>query len=119
MTIAIDATKLPPTLNTIDLPSENFVMQMTGQGDAIANGGLRESPARHQGRARRLGRQAHRHRRSEIGFEGKKIWVALMDAPRVWHALELKSADSGKIVPLNWKMPFPAQWRVDSPAPAT
>src|SRR5262249_19815724 len=50
---------------------------------------------------------------SEIGFEGKPIWVALMEAPKIWHALELKPADIGKVIPLDWKMPFLAQWRVD------
>ena len=50
---------------------------------------------------------------SEIGFEGKKIWVALLEAPQIWHTRELKPADTGKVIPLDWKMPFPAQWRVD------
>ena len=50
---------------------------------------------------------------SEIAFEGKKIWVALLEAPHIWHMRDLKPADTGKVVPLDWKMPFPAQWRVD------
>ena len=50
---------------------------------------------------------------SEIGFEGKKIWVALLEAPKIWHTRELKPADTGKVIPLDWTMPFPAQWRVD------
>src|SRR5262249_3892377 len=50
---------------------------------------------------------------SEIGFEGKKIWVALLEAPKIWHGRELKPTDAGKIIPLDWKMPFLAQWRVD------
>jgi hypothetical protein len=50
---------------------------------------------------------------SEIAFEGKKIWVALLDAPKIWHAHALEPADAGKVVPLGWTMPFPAQWRVD------
>ena len=54
---------------------------------------------------------------SEIGFEGKKIWVALLEAPHIWHTRELKPADTGKVIPLDWKMPFPAQWRVDFTRP--
>src|SRR5262249_24521449 len=54
---------------------------------------------------------------SEIGFEGKKIWVALLEAPHIWHTHDLKAADTGKIIPLDWKMPFPAQWRVDFTRP--
>jgi hypothetical protein len=94
------------------LPSENFVMQMTGQGDAIA---MTVFENRQQDIKVTLAGAGDQRivTGAEVGFEGKKIWVALMDAPRIWHALELKSADRGKIVPLNWKMPFPAQWRVD------
>jgi hypothetical protein len=110
--IAIDATRLPPGLGTIDLPSENFVLQMTGQGDAIA---MSVFENRQQDVKVTLAGSGDQRivTGSEIGFEGKKIWVALLEAPRIWHSLELKSADSGKIMPLNWKMPFPAQWRVD------
>jgi hypothetical protein len=110
--IAIDATRLPPALGTIDLPSESFVLQMTGQGDAIA---MAVFENRQQDVKVTLAGAGDQRivAGSEIGFEGKRIWVALLEAPRIWHSLELKSADSGKIMPLNWKMPFPAQWRVD------
>ena len=110
--IAIDANRLPPALHTIDLPSENFVMHMTGEGDAIA---MAVFENRQQDIKVTLTGSGDKRivTGSEIGFEGKKIWVALMDAPRIWHALDLKSADRGKVVPLDWKMPFPAQWRVD------
>src|SRR5262249_24474145 len=50
---------------------------------------------------------------SETGFEGKKIWVALLEAPKIWHTRELAATDTGKVIPLDWRMPFPAQWRVD------
>ncbi len=109
--IAIDASKLPGNLATIDLPSENFVMQMIGQGDAIALTVFENR--QHDVKVALSGRGPRSFTGSEIGFEGKKIWVALLDAPRIWHAVDLKAADKGKIVPLDWKMPFPAQWRVD------
>ena len=110
--IALDATKLPASLNAVDLPSENFVLQMTGQGDAIA---MAVFENRQQDIKVTLAGSGDQRivTGSEIGFEGKKIWVAVLDAPRIWHHLELKPADTGKIVPLGWKMPFPAQWRVD------
>jgi hypothetical protein len=110
--IAIDATRLPPALSTIDLPSENFVLQMTGHGDAIA---MSVFENRQQDVKVTLAGAGDQRivTGSEIGFEGKKIWVALLEAPRIWHRFELKSADTGKVMPLNWKMPFPAQWRVD------
>ncbi|MCY3023163.1 MAG: hypothetical protein NTW87_29655 [Planctomycetota bacterium] len=48
---------------------------------------------------------------------GRKIWLAFLEAPRIWHTLELQAADATKIMPLQWKMPFVAQWRVDLSRP--
>ena len=108
--ITIDATRLP--LDAVELPSENFVLHLTGDGDAIAMCVFENRKAGRQGHALRQG-----DRRiitgSEVGFEGKKIWVALLEAPKIWHTRELKAADTGKVIPLDWTMPFPAQWRVD------
>jgi hypothetical protein len=119
--IVIDATKLP--LESVELPSENFVLHLTGQGEAIA---LCVFENRRQDVKVSLGGTANERiiTGSEIGFEGKKIWVALMEAPvtpgrdgKVWHTHDVKLAEGGKIVPLAWKMPFPAQWRVDFSRP--
>ncbi len=110
--IAVDATRLPASLGAIDLPSENFVLHLTGQGDAIA---LAVFETRQQDvKATVAGTGAQRLvTGSEIAFEGKKVWVALLEAPRVWHHVEVTASDTGNIVPLAWKMPYPAQWRVD------
>ena len=108
--ITIDATRLP--LTSVELPSENFFLHMTGEGDAIAM-----CVFENQQQDLRVTLSGEGARRiltgSEIAFEGKKIWVALMEAPKIWHTRELSPADSGKVVNLDWKMPFPAQWRVD------
>jgi hypothetical protein len=110
--IALDAARLPSSLGTVDLPSENFVLQMTGQGDTIA---MSVFETRQQDVKVTLAGSGQERvvTGSEIGFEGKKIWVALLEAAHVWHHMELKAADTGKIIPLGWEMPFPAQWRVD------
>jgi hypothetical protein len=108
--ITIDATRLP--LDVVDLPSENFILHLTGEGDAIA---MCVFENRQQDVRVTLSGTGDRRRitGSEIGFEGKKIWLALLEAPQIWHVRELEPADTGKLVPLDWKMPFPAQWRVD------
>ncbi len=108
--IAIDAVKLP--LAAVDLPSENFVLHLTAQGDAIA---MCVFENRQQDVKITLAGSGQERvvTGSEIGFEGKKVWVALLEAPRIWHMRDLTSADTGKIVPLEWRMPFAAQWRVD------
>ncbi len=108
--ITIDATRLP--LSAVELPSENFVLHLTGEGDAIA---MCVFENRKQDVKVTLSGEGDRRiiTGSEVGFEDKKIWVALLDAPKIWHTREIKPADTGKVVPLDWKMPFPAQWRVD------
>jgi len=117
--IVIDATKLP--LDTVELPSENFVLHLTGQGDAIA---MCVFENRRQDVKVSLSGAANERiiTGSEIGFEGKKVWVALMETSpgrtgKVWHTHDVKLAEGGKIMPLAWKMPFPAQWRVDFSRP--
>ncbi len=108
--ITIDAARLP--LETVELPSENFVLHLTGKGDAI---GMCVFENRKQDvKVALAGTGAQRLiTGSEIGFEGKKIWVGLLEAPRIWHTHDLQPADTGKILPLDWQMPFAAQWRVD------
>jgi hypothetical protein len=108
--ITIDATRLP--LDVVELPSENFILHLTGEGDAIA---MCVFENRQQDVKVTLSGTSDRRKitGSEIGFEGKKIWLALLEAPQIWHVRELKPADTGKVVPLDWTMPFPAQWRVD------
>jgi hypothetical protein len=108
--ITVDATRLP--LDTVELPSENFFVHLTGEGDAI---GVCVFENRQQDiKVTLSGAGAGRILTgSEIAFEGKKIWAALMEEPGIWHTLELSPADRGKIIPLDWTMPFPAQWRVD------
>jgi hypothetical protein len=123
--IAVDATRLP--LDVIELPSENFVLHLTGAGDAIAMCVF--DNRRQDVKVTLAGAGDQRMLTgSEIGFEGKKIWVALMETPAagaegnsgsttpgrgIWHSLELKPSDTGKTVALDWRMPFAAQWRVD------
>jgi hypothetical protein len=108
--ILIDATRIP--LAAIEAPSDNFVLHLIGTGDAIGmcafenrQQDVKLALAGAQGRRTITG--------SEIAFEGRKIYVAVLSSPRVWHHLDLKINDAGNIIPLQWTMPFPAQWRVD------
>ena len=112
--IAIDATRLP--LDSSELPSENFLMHLTGDGDSIAMCVFENR--QHDVKVTLKGSGDQRLiSGSEIGFEGKKIWVALMEAPKIWYTRDLASSDAGKVIPLDWTMPFPAAWRVDFTQP--
>ncbi len=108
--ITIDAMRLP--LDAVELPSENFFLHLIGEGDAIAMCVFENR--QHDMKITLSGQGDHRVMTgSEIGFEGKTIWAALLESPRIWYTRELKPADTGKVIPLDWKMPFSAQWRVD------
>jgi hypothetical protein len=108
--ILIDAARIP--LATMEAPSDNFVLHPTGSGDSI---GMCVFENRQQDVKLALAGQGDERKiaGSEIEFEGKRIWVAVLNAPHIWHHLDLKIDDAGSIIPLRWTMPFPAQWRVD------
>lgn len=112
--IVIDARKLPPA--AVEVPSENFLLHPTGPNDAIA---MCVFENRQQDVKLTLAGEGAKRiiTGSEIGFGGKKIWVALMTGPRIWHALDLKLSDAGKVMPLDWQMPFLAHWRADFTRP--
>src|SRR5207248_7609761 len=43
----------------------------------------------------------------------QKVWIAVLSAPGIWHRHDVAGSDEGKIIPLDWKPPMPAIWRVD------
>ncbi|HEV3262394.1 MAG TPA: hypothetical protein VG013_36420, partial [Gemmataceae bacterium] len=88
--ITLDAAKVP--LGAVELPSENFVLHLTGNGDAIA---MCVFENRQQDVTATLTGEGELRlvTGSEIGIEGKKVWVALLEAPQIWHARNLKADD--------------------------
>ncbi len=109
--IVFDATKIPPA--TAELPSENFLLHLAGKGEAIA---MVVFENRDQDVTCTLAGtgDARQVTGSEIDFgKDKKVWVALLEAPQVWHAAQVKPGDAAKETKLNWTMPWAAQWRVD------
>jgi hypothetical protein len=108
--IVIDARATPPP--RVELPSENFLLHLAGQGDALAMCVFENR--QHDVKVTLSGSGKQRKvTASEIPFEGKRVWVALVEGPDVWHARDLEPGDRGKVLPLGWTMPFPGQWRVD------
>jgi len=113
--VLIDARKIP--MASTEVPSENFLMHMLGQGESIA---LCVSESREQESRITLAGDGERRviTSSEIAFGGKKkIWLALLEGTQIWHSVDLKQEDAQKVRPLDWKMPFVAQWRVDFSRP--
>jgi hypothetical protein len=109
--MVIDASKIAS--DATELPSENFVLHFAGKGEAIAMVVFenRDQDVRcalsGKGDARRI-------TASEVDFgKDKKVWVALLEAPQIWHATEVKPGDSKKETKLDWTMPYLAHWRMD------
>jgi hypothetical protein len=112
--IVIDARGVSP--ERAELPSENFLLHLTGNGDALVLSVFENR--QHDVQINLAGAGAQRAvQYSELAFEGKKVWLAVIEGAQVWHVHELQAADAGKILPLDWKMPFPAQWRLNFTRP--
>jgi hypothetical protein len=96
-----------------ELPSENFLLHFAGKGDAIAMCVFENRDQDVKCTLAGTG-DARRFTGSEIDFgKDKKVWVALLEAPQIWHVGEVKAGDSKKESKLDWTMPWLAQWRVD------
>jgi hypothetical protein len=124
--ILFDARKVP--VDKVELPSENFLLHfpltlpsrpwgeggVMGKQDAIVMA-VFENHAQDV-RVTLAGAGSDRAiTGSEIDFgkKGSKIWVAVIEGPGMWHSIDVTPADAKKILPLDWKMSFAAQWRVD------
>ncbi len=119
----INPQKITP--NDIEIPSENFLLQLIGDGEAIVMS-VFESRS-NDAHLRLEGEGAKRQiagseiefgtAKSDAGSRPGKIWVSIFEGPQIWHTLEVKKTDAGKVVPMDWKMPHPAIWRVDFSKP--
>jgi hypothetical protein len=110
--ILFDARKVP--IDKVELPSENFLLHFTGKQDTIVMGVFenRDQDVRVT-LAGKGDERAITGSEIEFGKKGSKIWVAVLEGSDMWHSIDVTAADVKKIMPLNWKMPFTAQWRVD------
>ena len=109
--MVIDATQIP--MAAAEIPSENFLLHLLPDRQAIVM-----AVAKNRGEDARIdlaGRENDRLVRASRMSYGKngKIWVAVLQAPGVWHERDVAKEDAGKIVSLDWTAPFFAQWRVD------
>ena len=109
--LGLDAGKIP--VGAVRVPSDSFILNMTGNGDSVV---VCVFENRNQDVRMTLSGEGdgRSFTGSEIAFgKGGRIWVALLEAPGVWNVAAVKAEDAGKVMRLEWKMPFPAVWRVD------
>ena len=109
--IVVDAAEMP--VEKADLPCDHFLLHLVPGGEAVVM--AVRSVADEDIEAAFAGTGAEKRlQRSSIPY-GKdgKVWVALLEAEHVWHTHTVAKDDAGKVVRMDWKTPFPAQWRVD------
>jgi hypothetical protein len=108
--ILIDAAAIP--VARAELPSENFLLHMLPGGEAVL---MTVSESRDNDVEVALSTEPPRAITwSDVSY-GKKphIWIALLAGKGIWHEHAVSLADAGQVLPLAWKMPFTALWRVD------
>lgn len=109
--MVIDAQQIP--VEKAELPSENFLLHLVPDRQALV---MTVSNSREQESQIELAGQTPERliRRSVIPFgKAGKLWVAVLEAPDIWYQRDIATAETGKVLPLEWKAPFAAQWRVD------
>ena len=109
--IAVDAAALP--VDRAELPSENFLLHMVGRGEAIVMAVWNQREADVQ--VALAGQdEARAIQASEIPYGTKgSVYVALLEGPGIWHSRDVSKADADRVIPLEWRAPYAAQWRVD------
>ncbi len=109
--MVLDAEQV--AVSETELPSENFLLHLLGQENAILVADWYRSKddvrikLSGQGKDRRIAS-------SEIHYAPKgKICVGILSAPGIWHERDILPSDRDKVLRLAWKAPYAAQWRVD------
>jgi len=99
-----------PSASTLHIPSSNlFLGLLRGRNNML----VVTWPRGEQQMKLMLGnRQEEPCLIESVDFEndGKSIYLALLDAPGIWHKEELKPSYLEKDIAINWKRPFPAKW---------
>ncbi len=99
-----------PSMNTLQIPSGNlFLGLLKGQNNMLV---VTWPTGKQQMRLVLDNEQREPRLIESIDFDndGKSIYLALLDAPGIWHKEELKPSYLEKDVAINWKRPFPAKW---------
>ena len=108
--LIVDATALP--VRQAELPSENFLLHLLHGGDALL---MTVSESRESDITVTLSATTPREiMASDIPYGNKPhVWVTLLAEQGLWHQRTIASSEAGQVLPLDWRMPFPALWRVD------
>ena len=109
--IVVNASELP--VSAAELPGDNLLLHLLPDGKAILMTVVKTSEE--DVRVTLSGEGEQRMITSSELRYGKdgKIWVGVLARPAIWHLHDVAREQAGQVVRLDWKAPFPAQWRID------
>jgi hypothetical protein len=99
-----------PSTNTLHIPSSNlFLGLLRGRNNMLV---VTWPQGEQQMRLMLADQQEEPRLIESVDFanDGKSIYLALLDAPGIWHKEELKPSYLERDIAINWKRPFPAKW---------
>ena len=99
-----------PSADTLCIPSENlFLGLLKGENSMLA---ITWPEGKQQMRLVLDDEQPKSRLIESVDFynDGQSIYLAILDAPGIWHKEELKASYLEKDIAINWKRPFPAKW---------
>jgi hypothetical protein len=100
-----------PSMTTLHIPSDNlFLGLLKGQNNMLV---ITWPGGKQQMRLVIDNKERERRLIESVDFDndGKNIYIAMLEAPGIWHKEELKPSFLEKDVAVNWKRPFPAKWK--------
>ncbi len=100
-----------PSNDTLYIPSENlFLGLLRGRNDILV---ITWPGGNQQTRLIADNKEGKNRLIESVDFynDGKSIYLALLDAPGIWHKEDLKPSYLEKDVVINWKKPFSAGWK--------
>ncbi|HOE12550.1 MAG TPA: hypothetical protein PLQ35_16725 [bacterium] len=95
------------------LPSENFLVDLSGDGNSILMCVWKDSQEDIMVHFAEAGERRQITQADLDCPEEGEFWIALLEHSGIWHRRDITQDDAGKVIPLEWNVPFPAQWRVD------
>jgi hypothetical protein len=99
-----------PSADTLCIPSENlFLGLLKGENSMLV---ITWPEGKQQMRLVLDDEQPKSRLIESVDFynDGQSIYLAILDAPGIWHKEELKASYLEKDIAINWKRPFPAKW---------
>jgi hypothetical protein len=100
-----------PSNNTLCVPSENLFLGLLRDRNSMLV--ITWPGGKQQIRLIADNKEDKQRLIESVDFDndGKSIYLALLEAPGIWHKEELKPSYLEKDVVINWKRPFPAGWK--------